>query len=239
MTPLHVRAKQGEVAPLVLLPGDPGRAEWIAKTFLSEPKNYTSYRSLLGFTGTYKGVSVSVQTTGMGCPSAAIVTEELHQLGAEAAIRVGTCGVVDPALEPGHLVIVQGAIPLDGTTRHYLNGRPYAPLPDYQVVEALVQAARETKVKHHVGLIATEDGFYANTPEAAKDWAKWGVKAFEMESSAIFTVAKLRGMKAGTLLTVVNQIGDTAFAPPGVIQKGVENMARVGLEALLLIHQRT
>jgi purine-nucleoside phosphorylase len=137
MSPIHVRGKPGEVAERVLLPGDPGRAEWIAKTFLQDPVLYTSHRGLLGYTGRYKGVPVSVQTTGMGAPSASIVAEELIGLGARVLLRVGTCGAVDEGLAPGDLVIAQGAVPLDGASRQYLEGRPYAPLPDAGLFVAL------------------------------------------------------------------------------------------------------
>ena len=124
MSPIHVRAHPGDVAERVLLPGDPGRAEWIAKTFLQNPRRYNDHRGLWGYTGLYKGVPVSVQTTGMGTPSAAIVVEELVRLGARVLVRVGTAGAASSDLAPGELIVAQGAVPLDGTTRQYLEGRP-------------------------------------------------------------------------------------------------------------------
>ncbi|RTH18246.1 purine-nucleoside phosphorylase [Thermus scotoductus] len=185
MSPIHVRGKQGEVAERVLLPGDPGRAEWIAQTFLEEPRLYTSHRGLLGFTGRYRGVPVSVQTTGMGAPSASIVAEELVSLGARVLLRVGTCGAVDEGLSPGDLVIAQGAVSLDGATRQYLEGRPYAPVPDAELFRALWKQAEQRGYPHHVGLVATEDAFYATTPEGAKAWAQFGLLAFEMEATPL------------------------------------------------------
>lgn len=238
MFTLHVRGKPGEVAPYVLLPGDPGRAEWIAKTYLERPQQYNSYRSLLGFTGTYKGLPVSVQTTGMGTPSAAIVTEELIRLGVKVMVRVGTTGAVHDGLKSADVVVAQGAIPLDGTTRQYLEGRPYAPIPDYDVLQALVDSAKSARVRHQVGLILTEDAFYATTPKIARSWGEWGVLGVEMESSAIFTIARRHGVRAGTLLTVSNQIGDSSFIPPQVLQGGVARMTEVALESLVLLEQR-
>ncbi len=237
MSPLHVRANPSDVAPFVLLPGDPGRAEYIAQQFLENPRPYNTYRSLLGFTGTYKGVPVSVQTTGMGCPSTAIVAEELVQLGAKVLVRVGTCGAVDERLTAGDLVIVQGAVPLDGTTRQYLEGRPYAPVPNYAVLEALVGAARAAKVPHHVGLIATEDAFYATTPEEARAWSRFGVMAFEMEAATLFLIGQMRGVRTGTLLVVSNQIGDSEFVAQEILQAGVDRMVRTALEAFVRLKE--
>ncbi len=235
MSPLHVRAQTGEVAPFVLLPGDPDRARYIAETFLEDVKTYNTYRSLLGYTGSYKGMPVSVQTTGMGCPSAAIVAEELVQLGAKVLVRVGTSGAVDPALEAGDLLVAQGAVPLDGTTRQYLEGRPYSAIPSWPVLKSLVAAAEKSGERFHVGLIATEDAFYATNPENAREWQRYGVMAFEMEAAAIFLIAKMRGIHAGALVTVSNQIGDSEFVPEEVLKRGVHRMIETALEGLLLL----
>lgn len=116
-----------------------------------------------------------MQTTGMGAPSASIVVEELVELGARVLLRVGTCGAVDAGLVPGDLVIAQGAVPLDGATRQYLEGRPYAPVPDPSLFRALWERAEALGYPHHVGLVATEDAFYATTPEAARSWAVRGI----------------------------------------------------------------
>jgi len=235
MSPLHVRAQTGEVAPYVLLPGDPNRASYIADNFLEDVKTYNTYRSLLGYTGTYKGMPVSVQTTGMGCPSASIVAEELVQLGARVLVRVGTSGAVDPVLEAGDLLIAQGAVPLDGTTRQYLEGRPYSAIPSWPVLKSMVTAAEKSGERYHVGLIATEDAFYATNPENAREWQRYGVMAFEMEAAAIFLIAKMRGIHAGALVTVSNQIGDSEFVSEDILKKGVHRMIETALEGLLLL----
>lgn len=235
MSQIHVRAQNGDVAPYVLLPGDPGRARRIAETYLHNPVLYTEHRGLLGFTGTYQGVRVSVQTTGMGCPSASIVAEELVRLGATHLLRVGTCGAATPALKPADLVIAQAAVPNDGTTRQYLGGAPYAPTASFDLVEAGVQAARALGLPHHVGLIMTEDAFYASTPEHARKWASFGVLAFEMEASALFLVAAMRGVKAGCLATVSNDIGDPQLVQDEVLARGVDQMVRAALESFVRV----
>ena len=237
MSQLHLRAQPTDVAPLVLLPGDPGRARWIARTFLDSAEPYTEHRGLLGFSGHYKGVPVSVQATGMGCPSASIVAEELIRLGATHLLRVGTCGAASERLRPADLVIALSSVPADGTTRQYLGGAPYAPTASYPLVEASVGAARALGLPHHVGMLMTEDAFYASTPEHAGLWAARGVLAFEMEASALFLIAALRGVQAGCLTTVSNAIGDAQMVPEDVLARGIEQMVTVALETFVKIAQ--
>ncbi|MBB6097643.1 purine-nucleoside phosphorylase [Deinobacterium chartae] len=238
MSQIHLRTEAEKVAPYVLLPGDPGRARWIAETYLEAPELYNDHRGLLGFTGTYKGVRVSVQTTGMGCPTTAIVAEELIRLGARYLLRVGTCGAATPRLNPADLVIAQAAVPNDGTTRQYLGGAPYAPIASFELVEAGVASARAAGIPHHVGLIMTEDAFYASTPEHARLWASRGVLGFEMEASALFLVAAMRGVHAGCMVTVSNDIGDPQLVAPEVLQEGVRRMTEASLETFYRLENR-
>ena len=158
--PTHVHGNSGDVAPYVLLPGDPNRSKYIAEAFLENPVMYTDYRGLFGYTGTYKGIRISVQTTGMGCPTTAIVLEELIQLGAKCVQRVGTCGALYDHLEPTDLVIAQASLPFDGTTRLYLGDGPMVPIPTWRVLEETVKAARAQNLKHHVGMISSGDAYY-------------------------------------------------------------------------------
>ncbi len=234
MSQIHIHGQSGDIAPYVLLPGDPNRARWIAETFLENPKLYNENRSLLGFTGSYKGVPVSVQTTGMGCPTTSIVVEEVIRLGAKYLLRVGTCGACAPHLKSADLVIAQGSVPNDGTTRQYLGGAPYAPLSSYELLETQVRAARALGFAPHVGLIMTEDAFYASSPEHAKLWASRSVLAFEMEASVLFLLAAMRGVKAGCMLTVSNNIGDPELIIPEKLQQGVSRMVEAALESFVL-----
>lgn len=232
MAQLHLHAEPGDVAPLVLLPGDPNRARLIAETFFDAPTLYTDNRQLLGFSGTYKGMPVSVQATGMGCPSLAIVTEELVHLGAKTLIRIGTAGIIAAEVEPGDLVVASGAVPLDGTTRQYLQGAPYAPIPSFEVTRALADAAPDA----HVGLIQTEDAFYATQPEDVARLAARGVLAIEMEAAALFLIGKLRRVATGCTLVASNRIGDSSFIDPAFLRERVLEMARVTLEAGFKLH---
>ena len=202
----------------------------MAETYLEDARLYNEHRGLLGFTGTYKGLPVSVQTTGMGTPSAAIVTEELIQLGAKRLIRIGTAGALAAHVRPGELVVAQSAIPFDGTSRQYLKGRPFAPAPSFDLLRALVEVAGGDV---HVGPILTEDAFYATTPEDAKEWAKYGALAVEMESAVIFLLARMRGVEAASILAVSNNVGDPELVPAEVLSRAVDRVVRTALEALL------
>jgi purine-nucleoside phosphorylase len=231
MSQLHIHAQTGDVAPWVLLPGDPNRATFIAETFLQTPRLYNDNRQLLGYTGDYRGVPVSVQSTGMGCPSLAIVVEELIRLGARTLIRVGTAGIISPSISPGDQIIATAAVPADGTTRHYLRGLPCAPHADFAVVRALVgdDSAGDTGV--HLGQIRTEDAFYATSPEDIPALREQGVLAVEMEASALFLLGQLRGVATGCVLSASNAIGDTSFVEAEVLQRSVSKMVQRALDA--------
>lgn len=234
MTPVHIRAQPGDVAPIVLLPGDPGRATRVAE-LLDDARCYNEYRGLLGYTGTYKSTPVSVQATGMGAPSAAIVVEELAMLGAKTLIRIGTCGATMPEIAPGDLIVATAALPLDGTTRQYL-GEDAGPQPATErVVRALVAACEQLSVRHHVGPVATEDALYAVTPSVAGELAASGALAQEMEASAIFTVASLRGLEAGCLLTASNSAGTHERLRDDELLPAIDRMISVALEAALTL----
>ncbi|MEX2246501.1 MAG: purine-nucleoside phosphorylase [Dehalococcoidia bacterium] len=233
-TPIHVRGRPGDVAPVVLLVGDPARATRTAES-LDGALCYNEFRGLLGYTGTYHGVPVSVQTTGMGCPSAAIVCEELAMLDARILIRMGTCGAVQLSTEPKDVIIATAACPLDGTTPDYLQGVRYAPAATFRVVRALVDAAEAAGLRQHTGVIATEDALYAVREGWVELMRPLGVLAQEMEASAIFTVAALRGLEAGCILVASNRAGQQERLPDDQLQPAIDAMIRVGLEAAVAL----
>lgn len=240
MSQLHLHADPGQVAPFVLLPGDPGRARLIAETFLDDADVYNENRGLLGYSGRYQGVPVSVQTTGMGCPSLAIVVEELIRLGARTLVRVGTAGIIEDDVRPGDLIVADAAVPMDGTTSMYLGGAPAAPAPTFRVVRALVAAAEAQPEGDgrppHVGTVQTEDAFYATRPQDVPRLAARGVLAVEMEAAALFVLGRLRRVDTGCLLVASNHIGDPQFVAPEILRDGVQRMVRTALEAALSLH---
>jgi len=233
MSQLHVRAEPGSVAPVVLLPGDPDRASLIAETFFDTPDRYNEYRHLLGYTGTYQGMPVSVQATGMGCPSLAIVAEEIIRLGASTLVRVGTCGAIASSVAPGDLVIASASVANEGTTRQYLGPGPHSPVPDFGLTRAMSDVAGRGTRRVHTGLIQTEDAFYATTPDVVPRLASRGVLAVEMEASALFTIGALRHVTTGCVLVASNNIGDESFLDSVSLKDAVVDMVRTALDALV------
>ena len=241
MPQIHLRAEEGDYAPLVLLPGDPNRARRISERFdPGSVREVNAHRGLLGFTGTYGGAPVSVQTSGMGTPSLSIVVEELLRLGARQLIRVGTCGGIGPGLHTGELVIATAACPVDGATATYLRGEPYAPAADFGVTKALVDAAAAAGVPVRTGLVASVDVFYNTDADYAQRWRDRGVLAFEMEASALFYLAARAGVaadvRAGCALTVSDVLGEDVTTEESYLSleeldRAIDRMIGVALEA--------
>jgi DeoD family purine-nucleoside phosphorylase len=231
-----VRAQPGDFAESVLLPGDPRRARYIAENFFEDARLVTEERGMLGYTGTYKGKPVSVQTTGMGCPSAAIVAEELIQLGARNLLRVGTCGGYHPEMELGDLVIATVATPQDGTVSSITQGVPYAPAAHFDLVHAAYHAAdvARSSRKQFLGPVVSVDLFYDPEEDPQGLWHALGVLAVEMEAAAIFTLAAMHGARAGCLLTVSNLIGreEDPYIESDALKNAVDDMMVLALEAL-------
>lgn len=233
MSPVHVRAEPGDFAESVLLPGDPRRANYIAENFFEDARLVTEERGMLGYTGTYRGKPVSVQATGMGCPSAAIVTEELIQLGARNLLRIGTCGGYSRELRLGDLVIATAATPNDGTVSSITRGMPYAPAAHFDVIHAAHHAAESAGRRASVGPIVSSDLFYDPEEEPARLWGGLGVLAVEMEAAAVFTLSAMHGVRAGCLLTVSDTIGEEIVRiSDEELKNAVDNMVDLALEAL-------
>jgi purine-nucleoside phosphorylase len=209
--PIHVRANEGDYAEACLVPGDPLRAKYVAESFLEGAAQRNWERGMLGYTGTYKGTPVSVQATGMGCPSAAIVVEELAQLGVKRLLRIGTCGGLQPDMKLGDLVIAMSAVPADSTALHYAGGEPHAPTADWELVHGAVHAARELGKPVRVGPIVSSDIFYDPDKGRAQRWSDRGILAVEMEAAVLFTLGALRKIKTGCLLTVSDVVVEGEF----------------------------
>jgi len=249
MPQIHLRAEPGDYAPLVLLPGDPNRAKLVAGMFdggLENARLVNDHRLLLGYTGTYNGVPVSVQTSGIGTPSLSIVVEELLRLGAKRLIRIGTCGGIGRGLRTGDIVVATAAAPVDGSTRTYLHGDPYAPAADFELTRALVDAARAKGVKPGIGPVASVDVFYNPDDDYVTKWKSRGILAFEMEAAALFYLAaRAQGsgedVRAGCILTVSDTLGETdagevetteeTYMDLGDLEAATVRMIEIALEA--------
>jgi DeoD family purine-nucleoside phosphorylase len=229
--PIHIRAEPGDYAEACLLPGDPLRAKYIAETYLDGAVERNHERGLLGYAGEFNGTQVSVQATGMGCPSAAIVMEELVQLGVKRFLRVGTCGGLQEDLRLGDLIVAVSAVAADRTPANYVRGEPHTPTADWELVHAAVHAAKKLEQPLRVGAIASSDTFYDPDPERHRRWSARGVLGVEMEAAVLFTLGALRGVQAGCLLTVSDIVIGDAFTriSDEELQAAVDRMTRVAL----------
>lgn len=198
----HIQCGPGDVAPVVLLPGDPGRIDWIARE-LDEVSEVAYNREFRTVTGRFQGVPVSATSTGIGGASTAIAAEELIRVGARLLIRVGSAGALQPQMPVGSLVVAVAAVREDGASRMYVpEGYPAA--ADPEVALALAEAARELGVPARLGVVRSHDSFYTDREdELTRSWAARGVLASDMETAALFTVARIRGARAGSILNVV------------------------------------
>jgi purine-nucleoside phosphorylase len=204
----HIGAQPGEIAPRVLMPGDPLRAKWIAETYLQDAKCYSTVRNMLGFTGRYQGVDVSVQGSGMGMPSASIYTHELvNDYGVTTLIRVGSCGALTESLKLRDVIAASGASTDSAMNRMRFDGLvDYAPVADFNLLRTAVDVARHRGIEVTVGPILAADAFYTDRPDLYDTLADYGVLAVEMESAALYTIAARYGARALTLLTVSDHL---------------------------------
>lgn len=232
--PIHVRAEPGDYAEACLLPGDPLRAKHIAETFLDGVVQRNSERGMLGYTGTFEGTPVSVQASGMGCPSAAIVIEELAQLGVRKIVRVGTCGGLQPDLAIGDLIIAVSSAPADATSSHYVGNEPHVPTADFELVHGAVHHAKKLGKPVRVGPIVSSDIFYQPDPGQVGRWSERGLLAVEMEAAILFTLGALRKVQAGCLLIVSDVIVEGEFLriSDEDMRRAVDEMTELALHTI-------
>jgi len=229
-TTIHLQAT-APIAERVLLPGDPGRALQLAQSLLREPRMCNHARGLWGYTGAAPdGEPLTIQSTGMGGPSAAIVVEELIALGARRLIRVSSCGALDPSLELGDLVLVREAIAADGASRALGAGERVAASP---VLSAAIE--RSTPELAAAGVVVSTDLFYDTDRARITRWAAEGALAVEMEAATILRTAELHGLGAACLLVVSDRLSSARKRAPidaAALDPAVQRMGRVALEAL-------
>jgi purine-nucleoside phosphorylase len=233
--PIHIRAEPGDYAEAVLLPGDPLRAKYIAETYLEGVVQRNSERGLLGYTGTYEGKPVSVQGTGMGCPGATIVFEELIQLGCKKLIRVGTCGGLQASHALGDLIVGITAVPADSTAMHLVDNEPHCPTASWNLVHEAVHVAKHSDEKLHIGPIVSSDLFYNPNEGQYERWSARGVLAVEMEAAALFTVAAIRGVESACFLTVSDIMVERVFTriTDEELKAAVDRMTKLALDVAI------
>ncbi len=231
----HIGAQPGEIASRVLLPGDPLRAKWIAETFLEGATCYSTVRNMYGFTGTYRGVPVSVQGSGMGQPSASIYYHELlAEYDAKTLIRVGTCGALteDIALRD---VIAASAASTDSAMNRvrFDHVVDFAPVADFELLRTAVDVASARGIPMRVGQVFASDVFYTDRPDLFERLARYGVLAVEMETAALYTLAARFRARALTVLTVSDHILTGARTSAEERQETFAQMVEIALDAAI------
>lgn len=231
----HIGAEPGQIAPRVLMPGDPLRAKWIAETFLEEAVCYSTVRNMFGFTGRYQGVEVSVQGSGMGMPSCSIYAHELiNEYGVTTLIRVGSCGALTESLKLRDVIAASGSCTDSAMNRMRFGGLiDYAPVADFFLLRSAVDAAERRGIQVHVGPILAADAFYTDRPDLYDTLADYGVLAVEMESAALYTIASRYKARALTLLTVSDHIKTGEHTSAQEREQTFSQMVEIALDAAI------
>ncbi|CUX71093.1 Uridine phosphorylase [Clostridium sp. C105KSO15] len=243
----HLQVGKGDVGRYVILPGDPKRCALIAKYF-DNPRLIADSREYVTYTGTLDGKLVSVTSTGIGGPSAAIALEELVMSGADTFIRVGTCGGMDVEVKSGDLVIANGAIRMEGTSREYAPIE-FPAVPDFNVTGALAAAAKALDKPYHVGVVQCKDSFYGqHSPETKpvsyellnkwEAWMRLGCKASEMESAALFVAASALKVRVGSIFLVLANQERARLGLENPIVHDTDGAIRTAVEAIRLMIQQ-
>lgn len=232
----HLLLETGDINETVLVPGDPDRVDRIAG-HCSDVERLTENREYTVVNAMYGDTPVTICSTGIGSPSAAVAIEELATIGAERFIRVGTTGALQPGIRTGEMVVATGAAKDEGTTKRYESATIPA-VPDHEVLSALLDAADALDAPVHVGPVVTDDAFYAETDEYVREWEAAGLLAVEMEAAAIFTLARRHGLAAGAILTVDGNLvegtqkGETEDEElPEDARRTIDDAIEIGLEA--------
>lgn len=235
----HIQLDRSLGVKYALLPGDPARLDRISPFLenVSELKFNREYRSLIG---TYKGIKILAISTGIGGASAGIAVEELHNIGVEAMIRIGSCGSLQSKVKMGDIILVNGAVRDDGASKTYVDSI-FPAVPDSDLLSACVESAKEKNIPYHTGIARSHDSFYTDEEDNIDAfWSKKGVLGCDMETAAIFTIGHLRGVKTASILNnVVAYEGDTSNSIGSYVDgeflsmQGERNEILVALEAFV------
>jgi len=229
----HISAAEGDIAEAILLPGDPLRAKFIAETFLEDAREVTSVRGMLGFTGTYKGMSVSTMGTGMGIPSASIyITELIRFYGVKRLVRVGSCGGLTADVPMRGIILASGACTDSMVNRARYGGWDFAAVADYGLLSATAGAAHAAGLEVHVGNVHSSDSFYNPVPNALEIWQRMNVLAVEMEAAGLYGIAAEEGARAMCVLTVSDHLVSAEETTSDERERTFGDMVTLALEGL-------
>ena len=228
---IHIGAKAGQVAPTVLMPGDPLRAKFIAETMLADAVCFNEVRGMVGFTGRYGEKTVSVMGSGMGMPTLSIYVNELAmEYGVKTILRVGTCGALQPDLKVGDVVLAMAASTDSHTNRLRFGGMDYAAAANFDLLMKAWQTARECGIDVRVGGIFSSDSFYKDDPDWWKIWADYGLLACEMETNALYTLAAKFNLRALSILTVSDSLVTEETSSAEQREQGFPRMVEIALK---------
>ena len=231
---VQIRAKSGDVAEIVLLPGDPLRAKFVAENILEDAVCYNEVRNMYGFTGMYKGKRVSVQGTGMGIPSMLIYGNELiNDFGAKKLIRIGTCGTIQENVGIREIILAMTACTKSGAGNEVFNGSVFSPHANFGLLYRAYDIAKKDGMNVHVGSVLTEDKFYNDDREHWRLWAKYGVLGLEMETYGLYTLALKNKVNALSILTVSDNLITHELTSSQEREKTFTNMVELALETVV------
>ncbi len=229
---IHIGAKPGEIAETVLMPGDPLRAEWAARTFLQDAVLVNRVRGMLGFTGTWRGHRVTIHGSGMGMPSLSIYANELiRDYGATTLIRVGSAGGYQPHTQVRDVVLAQGATTVGTPSSTIFRELNFAPLADFGLLQAAHRAATARGARVHVGNIYSSDTFYTERFDHTEQLTRHGVLAVEMEAAELYILAARYGVRALAVLTISDHIVTGEALESQARQESFGEMIEIALEA--------
>ncbi len=238
----HINLLPGEAAPTVLIPGDPGRVKAFAD-LMDEAWKVNENREYITYTGKKDGVLVSCTSTGLGPSPTAIGVEELIRIGTKNIIRIGTCGAIQPFLKPGDMIIATGAVRGERASEEFIS-IDYPAVADFRIVRALIDACKKLKLTYHLGIVRSHDAYYMESPQASGDvkarlqkWIDLGVLALENESSTLFVIAGMQGVRAGTILLSGYSILEDHDENPDT-NALINNLVLAGIEAAKILHKK-
>ncbi len=229
---IHIGAEKGDIAPTVLMPGDPYRAKWAAEAFLDNPKCINEVRGVLGFTGTWQGHPVTIQGSGMGMPSLSIYANELiSEYDVQTLIRIGSCGGMQEKVGIRDVVLAMTASTLSTPSRGIFKELNFAPCADYGLLAAAHQAATDKQVPVHVGGIYSSDVFYDERPDLNEQMMRHGILGVEMEAAELYNLAARHGRRALAVLTVSDHLITHEALPAEDREKSFGDMVEIALTA--------
>lgn len=227
---VHIGAKKGEISDFVLLPGDPLRAKYIAENMLKNTICYNEVRGMYGFTGEYRGRTVSIQGTGMGIPSAMIYINELiEQYDVKKLVRIGTCGSIQPHLKLKDVILAMSASTDSNINKLRFSGADYAPTASFELLQKAFDISKDLNMNTKVGNVLTSDTFYSDEQDSWKKWAQFGVLALEMETAGLYTLAAKYGVDALAIMTISDSIVTGEQTTSEERQKTFNNMVELAL----------